>query len=431
MTAGTANIKGGGRRNKASALCDVWSPIADELRDPKDSILAYRILPYVPFFEGGDASLKFFERMRTLSTTQGSCIDSIKSYALGGDFDVIRNKIPGLAQTEAEMVEVSAAERASYVDFILSFTDFAKLMVDANAILENKKTYGNVFYEVVKTEVAGQRSIHFHVHDCDECRFLITGINEHRVVLVSPSWTWDYLSKYTPRPVPMYPAEMVEEDGTVRTMIHVKNYVVGRPWYGLPDSVQSLYYQYLEYQQGRFTVDGYANDWTAKVFIETEGDDEDEDDDDSLDLALIDTFTNKGDNKKSFVLRNRTPGMAKTEITQFQPNTNEKFHEAMGTISEKQIIKSHNWHPILFMDTREGLGGNSGSKFLEVFRNKYYTVIKPAQEETLEPIRMALKIAQEWLGYANPDSLTLGLTNIFKQMLEAQLTPTEKTAPKA
>jgi len=409
-------------KSKTSAIGDIPSPLRDELRDLDIARMAYSIIPYQPFFEGGDASLKFFERMRTLSPTHGSCIETISKYVLGGEIEITNRKLPGLAQTDAEKLPVSDSERNAYIEFIQRFTDFQQLHSQLAKIYDNYKTYGNAFIEIVMSEVAGERSVKFHVHDADTCRYLLTDPNEPRIVLISPLWTTSYIIRNTPNSVPLYPNQTVDANGSRRTIIHLTNDVVGRDWYGLPDSIMGLYFIYLEYQQGRFTVDGYANDWIPRVFFELcedlEGDSDSlaSDSTDEFEEALLNTFTNRGSDKKSVMYRVRAPGSSeKTEVHEFAANTNEKFHQAMGDIAESQVYKAHDWHPMLNQKTQGSLG-NAG-EFQQVFRLKFHTVIFPLQKTILAPMQQALKLAEEWLGFQNPNGTTIGLTNIFANLL--------------
>lgn len=396
-----------------SALASIYSPIQEEIKD-KDLLPFYSIwgIPFVPFLDGGDATLAFFAKMRKLSPTQGAVINSILKYSFGGDISVIA-KDDGF---EGEPRELGSQEKVRYIDWIKSFTNANHIIQTERKLGESLKTFGNAYLEVVKTRVAGDNFFYFYAIAGDRVRYIYSSDNEPKAAFISPEWTQYYINKYPPRATAVYPNWEIEDDGTERTLIHIKNETIERDWYGEPDSIMCLYYQFLEYQQGRYTTEGYANDWTARVFIETVGDVEDLEGKKAFDNAILNTFSNKG--KGSKVLhRQRGLDMPQSFVHDFPNNTNENFHKTMGEIAEDQIIKAHDWHPILFRKTQGSMGNSQ--EFMNVFAVKNLSVIKPLQDAVLYPLRKALDIAAEWLGFDAGD-VTIGCTSPYQLWIEQQ-----------
>lgn len=422
----TDNLQYGG----VSALASVYNPIAEEIRDPDNYRYTFAggLYSYIPYLDRGDATFKFFERMGRLSPTHGSCIKNIRTFAFGGGL-VVNRKSDGFSDFEKTVV--SDAEKTIFRDWVKSWTDTNNLLLTAEKIYGSFKTWGGSWLECIVTTVAGQKYITYKNHDYDRGRFYADPDSENltKYVLISPSFSPLFLSKNPPQIVPVYPAFTNEVNGVKRTIIHLKNETVGRTWYGEPDSVMALYFEYLEYQLGRYTVEGYNLDWVAKVFFETFGDAEDTVAKAMFDEAIMQCFTNQGTRKKSVMHKRSQVDAEPTKVHEFSANTNEKFHESMSNIAAEQIYKAHDWHP-MFSQKTAGSMGNS-QEFREVFKMKYYTVIKPVQDKIFTAINTVLAIAEKELGYDNAAGLALGCDSLFMNLLldETAVTNTAAAQP--
>jgi hypothetical protein len=395
-----------------SALVSIESPLDAEVRDLEDNISLYTHYPFVPFFERGDATLLFFEKMRKLSPTNSAIISDLTELVAGGGLTVEKQKIGGFAAiyNEEDVTEEEWKEYAEWVDATLGGED---LLAGIKRSYDGFKTWGNAFVEVVMTTVAGQKVAKIHVHDADRCRYVITKRNEPKLIGISPIWTYTYLSMHPPKIVPAYPNIGQMEDGSLRTIIHIKNPTVGREWYGEPDSIGAVYFKYLEYQLGSYSTEGYHNKWIAKVFFETFGDPEDGDVG-AFDRAIRDTFTQSGSNRKTVMHRNAPQDAKETRIHEFAPQTDEDFHAKMADIAETQILKAHNWnHLLLGVRISGSLGG--GGEYEQVYREKYISKIRPEQEFMMDSYRKAINLVENWVGYNNEKKLTLGLRDLYFQ----------------
>ena len=87
----------------------------------------------------------------------------------------------------------------------------------------------------------------------------------------------------------------------------------------------------------------------------------------------------------------------------------------MSSIAETQILKTHNWNHLLLGVKISGSLGN-GTEYSEVYKTTYFDKIQPEMQILLEPYRKAIKLVEDWLGYDNPDELTIGLQDIYHQM---------------
>lgn len=270
--------------------------------------------------------------------------------------------------------------------------------------------------------VAGKWFFYFESLDAEKCRYYATERGEPKILLVSPEWTSIYIHKYPPEFVDVYPNWSEYGNGRISTIIHLKNKVVGRDWYGLPESFGSLYWQYMEVQQGQHGTEGYANDFIARVFFEITGE-EDDGDEDNFDAAVERTFTNQasryGGKPKRFMIRRRLPDDKEALVHEFKSNTEHEYHTNMAALAERSVIKSHNWHTVLLGAPTPGRLGQT-QEFKEVYKQKYYSVIMPWQERSIRPVIQAFQ-ACEMMRTGRIDitgQYSLGLHNLYAEYLQ-------------
>jgi hypothetical protein len=405
-----------------SALGNVCSPILEELRDNDYFHRIFSIYPIVPFFDGSDVTLRFFERMYKLCPTHASIIKDQVDYACGLGWRVEQGTDIGV-EPEADIIRIADRnQKAEYVNFVksaLGQTQFNDLLPKMKKAAKNLKVTGNYFLELVLTETAGVKNAALHIYDSEMCRYQLANRDaEIKYVYISQSWDWSYISVNKPAILPLYPNFEVDSFGTQRTIIHIKNEEIGRYWYGEPDSISGMFMQYMEYQLGEYSTKGYANNWTGKFFVQSfqpiDADEEVEQSEKFKD-GIDAVFTNKGGSRSIFHQNNPLGKDFATTVQEMASKTDEQFHKAMEELSKAAIIRSHRWHSILIESTAGKLGG--GGEYQEIVKNKFWTVIKPLQEMILSGFRIAFDEIETWVGYANLDNLTIGLSSLMERML--------------
>ena len=406
----------------SSTFGNFVSPLAEELRDPATLPLIFGVLPVVPFFDDSDATLRILRMMARLSPTQGSCIESIGDYVLGAGIKVIERHDIGMSQRDRQ--PVSDADAKAAIGFVKSWNrgSTTKYMFDqVAAIYDNMATFGNAGMLVTMSRYAGVKSVHYESVDAEKFRYLLPLIDPgYQTVAISTEWTVNYVNRYPPKVVSVYPQVEELEDGTLRTFIHLKNKKTGSDFYGLPMSYSSLYYQYMEYQLGAYSTKGYAEDWTGKVFFETVGDvAEDGQDTDIQEFRehLRETFTRQGKGRR-IVHRHRNTGTEQTSVHEFKDDKSHEFHNSTSEISERKIIMSHDWHPDLLGVSSPGRLGNSD--FRDIYMVKQATVIGPMQEWVMEPINELYQLAQMFLGSGPDVTLALDALFVFDEQAQVQ-----------
>lgn len=406
-------------KNRVQFMDELIDPIGEEIKDPDAIGVSYAMLPLVPFFQGNDSFLRFLNRLRLVSPTHGSIIESIREHTLGKGFVLNYRREPGFVR-KGDTEEVSDAEFNRYVEWLRQWGRGDELLSEIANLIQNYLSSGNAYLEVVLSEVAGERYASIYSHDFMQCRYIATRPGEDKIVALSKAWDWGYLTKYPPELVNVYPNFTQMEDGTLRTIIHLKNREAGYQWYGLPPSISALYHMYMEYQQGDYTVDALANRFVGDVFMELEGDPEvDEEENPDFRRRLESQHTNRG-KRSRVVLRFRPPGSSDAVIHEFEHNTDHEYQEFISENSERQIMKAHGWHTVLLGVPQPGRLGNQ-SEFKDIYQVKYKTIIQPLQRRVMDAVNRAVDLVAEFFERDDVMEFSLGLSNLFQDMLESSV----------
>lgn len=422
-------------KGRASAFESVTNPIGQEIRDLERyrKFNAY-LYPLMPFMADGDANIALLQKMRNLSPTHGGIIGNIKRFVLGSGLEVEKRLPTGWKLRPEQETQTTEEEFFAFSQFLedTGVTGLA-LREALERMYENYKPYGNAYLELVLTRVEGRPYARIHAHDADTVRYLITEDLRPRILAISPKWDYEYLYRYPPDFVPLYP-QMLEEGDTQRTMFHLKDIVSGYNWYGLPDWLSSLYFAYGEIQQGQFYTEEFANDFVGKVFLEYESVDTTLDEyspeeisgeDVEFANAVREVFTRggKGNKKSSVLLRAKLPDSDETKVHEFKIQTNEKQQQLISEINEKQLFKSHQWHPALMLAISGQLG--LSKELYELIRYKQKTVVEPIQAKLTEVLNQAILAICEFAENSEMQQYRLSLSNLFEEMLQDD--PTEAT----
>ena len=424
MEAGQTNIKERLRLLKKpnnKAFGAVADPIAQEISSQDTLEYLANGIGYIPYYTDGDGALSLFQKLRRFSPTHGAIIESQKRFATGWGVGLIAE------DSSIESFEGFVSSWGKTADS--SEDNYDELEKTAQQIHDNLKTYGNAYIEIVITKIAGQSFASLKVHAANKCRYVAKDIVPFDNIMISPVWNQAYLAKHKPEILPVYPAFTNESNGMVkRTIIHVKNETLGREIYGEPDSMNGLYFHYLGYQLGAYTVEGYDSEWVAQFFIETVGDPEDDTDNEGFSEAMEATFSRKGTERRRVMHRHRGIDTEATKIHEFSRNSDEKFHAEMGKIADARTFKAHDWHPVLMESTAGSLG--QGNEFEKILKTKYQTVIKPQQRKIDKALNKIVRIIASEFNYDLPESAKVMLNMPFPELLNAgkKASPQEVTS---
>lgn len=410
------------RRNKESAL-DFNSPIQSEIKDLDGVRHLFANWKIVPFFGTNDLSsdsfLNLLVKLAEISPTTSGCITSRRDFVAAG-VELYKGKMEGFSNYDAPVQNLSPEDVEAFQNFLNRITGgegLPRIKAIVERIHNNLDTCGNAFIEIATTTVAGEVFCTINVYDATECRYLLTEDGQPKRVLVSPSFDYYYLTKHPPTVIPVYP-EFAESKGALRTLMHIKDAAVGRRWYGLNNSISSLYYQYLEYSNPEYLVTETHNRFTGVTFIEYEiQNDDTEDDLEEMDERFEETFTPKGESK-SFLLSGRPKGADSTKVHQLKPNTNEKYHETIARLTEDKIVASFGWYTkLLYSRSNSGL---SGDEMRSIFQAASMRV-KPRQDKIASAINKALHKCAELMGEKDMADFYIKLASLYKLIFKDEI----------
>lgn len=334
------------------------------------------------------ALLYFLMDLAENSSTQGAVIQSMKRHCFGGKVEIIKSIDPVFA-IEADNT-LGEAQKRGFVDWLKSSITFrgldnqdTNIRTFAGFNFEDLKKTGNCFVELVLVEEPDKAAFAY-AHSPAHVLHVAVEKGEAPIVAVSPIWTEAYIREFPPDVIPVFPA-YVEANGVKRTMFQLKN--GNYKYYGRPDSISSMLYQFREFQDVDFLITETSSRFMGNTLIEIEDDnpeamdfDEDAGNAGFTDLAdrLEKNFTYKAENPQQIMLMSRPYGAKEAFVYQFEAKTGESWFAVHSEIAEQKIITSHSWSKRL-MGINEA-SGLSTNVFLDEFEIKSATIIKEYQE---------------------------------------------------
>lgn len=428
------------RPDKGIMRRGLQSPLQEELTD-SDFQKVWLNYPFVPFLDSGDATLRVLRNLSELSPTKAGVMKSKLGYATAEGIDLIKTKDALIKRQRGGEEIITDAAHDSYIDFLNAHMDTSRLQTDIYKSAKSYETFGNEILEFVLVETVGVRGGAVNPIQTEWFRYMQPNkkVVGQQWAYISPRWTLEYTNEFPPTEYPMYPNWKEFPDGSYRCLYHNLEPAENRTWYGLPGDFASIYYQYMEYQSGKFSTRSYENQFLPSVILEMYGipDVADKAKYEAWEKLMYDDmgniFTNRRDGAKPpmMVLKgglDKDGNGLKSNITQLNPNTGEGFHEAMKDISQAQILKCNEWHSSLIEKSTGSLGNDSA--FTQIAMQVDATVIKPLQNKVLKPYRQFLKVLEQWTGYQNTEGVTIGLRSVFEAFAtKASIAATEKLAP--
>jgi len=345
----------------------IKNPIVDEVADTGELKKFFKRWPYVPYAgttgESGHSLLAWYQMLAKLSPTHGACIAKKIEWCFGGKA-IFERAVDPEWQVDGETSPMSLSEQTAFRDALKEFFffegGFGKLHMDAGRSLEEN---GNAFFEVTFSETLGVGRVNVKWQKTMNCLYVNTAAGEAKVVAISPIWSEKYLEKKPPRMVPLFPNYVRSDDGSLKTMFHLKT--GENDWYGRPESQNSDVYKYREVQDGLYLVRQAGANFTGQMIIEVEDDDDQAIEQENAQKAGFEgfadrfekNFTNKADDPQSVLVTARPFGSRPMFVFQVRPNTNENWYKVTGEIAEQKITRSHKC-TLRFMsfDVSNGLG---------------------------------------------------------------------------
>lgn len=255
--------------------------------------------------------------------------------------------------------------------------------------------FGNAFMEVVTDDTHSFLSL-YHV-DASTCR--IARDSQHIVM----HHDWSAFRSTDAKILPLYPQFEKQSDGTLRSIVHYKDYEPMFTHYGIPPYIAGLNAAAIAYKTDRWNISRIDNAFQLSGVMMLNSVADSEDEADKIVRMAEEKFAgNPG--QVLFVLRG-DDDTSNSDSSRFIPinTSSDGDWKLLHEQSEEDIVVAHSWFRSL-----SGLNYSSGfsaERILHEYEVALNTVILGEQEQLLEPIR---DIVQSILG---ADSSSLAIIN--------------------
>lgn len=234
--------------------------------------------------------------------------------------------------------------------------------------------FGNAFMEVVTDPSHTFLSL-YHV-DASSCR--LARDSEHVIL----HHDWRLYQPSEARSLPLYPNFELQDDGTLRSMVHYKDYEPMFSHYGVAPYIAGMGAAAILYKTDKWNIARLDNSFQLSGVMMLDGAVDNEEEADRLVRMAEERFSgNPG--QVLFVLRDNTEGDSSRFIPIDTSSDGDwsKLHEQ----SESDLVVAHSWFRSL-----SGLDYSSGfstDRILHEYEVALNTLILSEQEQLLEPIR--------------------------------------------
>ncbi len=273
----------------------------------------------------------------------------------------------------------------------------------------DKALFGNAFLEVVTTE--DRAVVALYHQDASRCR--VARDSQH--ILLHHDWSRFRASEALS--LPLYPLFEKQTDGTLRSIIHYKDYEPMFDHYGVPAYIAGMNVSAIAYKTDRWNISRLDNSFQLSGVMLLDSTVDNEADAERI-VRLAEEKFSGNPGQVMFVLRDGVDN----DHSRFIPITAQSDGDwrALHEQAVSDIVVAHSW-----FRTLSGLDYSSGfsaERILQEYEVALNTVILSEQAELTEPIR---KLLGELLGY---DCSSLEIVNrpptrskpIYMQVWEAR-----------
>ena len=335
--------------------------VTDRAEDPYAATCARRV-ESDRFWRWGDDNLfpRALALMARRSTTHRRIINDKADYISG----------KGFACDEAQQPRLAAFARRVNG----SGESLRQLL---NKLAFDKSLFGNAFLEVVTD--AAHSFLSFYHQDASRCR--VARDSAH--ILLHHDWAAFRPSEA--RSLPLWPAFEVQEDGTLRSVIHYKDYEPTFEHYGVPPYIAGLGVSAIAYKTDRWNISRLDNSFQLSGVMMLDSSAENEAEAERI-VRLAERKFAGNPGQVMFVIRDGGEG----DNSRFIPiaSQNEGDWRALHEQAVSDIVVAHSW-----FRTLSGLdyaSGFSAERILHEYEVALNSVILAEQAELTEPIRAAV-----------------------------------------
>ena len=241
----------------------------------------------------------------------------------------------------------------------------------------DKALFGNAFLEAA-TDAQGSFLALFH-QDASRCRVA----KDSRHILLHHDW-----SRFKPaeaRSLPLYPQFERQEDGSMRSIVHYKDYEPMFEHYGVPPYIAGFGVSAIAYKTDRWNISRLDNSFQLSGVMMLDSTMDDEAQAERIMRTAEEKFAgNPG--QVMFVIRDG----GEDDNSRFIPIAaqNEGDWQALHEQAVSDIVVAHSWFRTL--SGLEYASGFSAERILHEYEVALNTVILAEQDELTEPIRAVI-----------------------------------------
>ncbi|MDL2230246.1 phage portal protein [Alistipes sp. OttesenSCG-928-L06] len=242
----------------------------------------------------------------------------------------------------------------------------------------DKMLFGNAFLEIVTDEKRSFLSL-FH-QDASKCRL---AKDKQHILLYH---NWQEANPKNTKKLPLYPVFEKGKDGTMRSVIHYKEYEPMFENYGIPTYIAGMNVSAIAYKTDRWNISRLDNSFQLSGVMMLDADVDSDSEAEYILRQAEEKFAGKP-GQVMFLVK----GMNENESSKFIPITsnNEGDWKDLHSQATNDIVVAHSWFRSL--SGLEYSTGFSSERILHEYEIALNTLILGEQEEILEPIRAVIE----------------------------------------
>ena len=247
-----------------------------------------------------------------------------------------------------------------------------------NKLAFDKMLFGNAFLEIITDDQHSFLALYHQ--DASRCRLA----KDSRHVLLHHDWS--HFRTEETHSLPLYPLFEEQQDGSLRSMIHYKDYEPLFEHYGIPTYIAGMNVSAIAYKTDRWNISRLDNSFPLSGVMMLDSTAEDELQAERIMRTAEEKFAgNPG--QVMFVLRDG----AEQDNSRFIPITsqNEGDWKSLHEQATSDIVIAHSWFRTL--SGLEYTSGFSAERILHEYEIALNTVILGKQTELMEPIREVIR----------------------------------------
>ncbi len=246
-----------------------------------------------------------------------------------------------------------------------------------NKLAFDKSLFGNAFVEIITDRERSFLSL-FH-QDASKCRLA----RDSKSVILHHDWS--NFTTADAKTIPLYPSFADAPDGTVRSMIHYKDYEPMFENYGVPSYIAGMNVSAIAYKTDQWNISRLDNSFQLSGIMMLDGTVDSEAEAEELMKTAQRKFGGKP-GQVMFVVKDSP----ENDNSRFIPidSANEGDWRDLHDQATSDIVVAHSWYRSL-SGLDYGSGFNS-ERILHEYEIALNTVILSEQEELLEPLRAAI-----------------------------------------